>query len=603
MPRRNRNAAMIGFVLQAALCGACFAQEAGKTGAAAEDPWPCPASDLENWIRRYAVDSADLLRFYDLPWSEECRRRAEEFDRDADGKLRDISFDALNAQGKIDYLLLRRHLSYQAKSRARGEQRLAEMAELLPFREGILKLELARRRMEKCDPRQAAGVLADMPERLKELRKRYEPAPAGATQPAATQPNATQPAATLAPVTALRAAAATDALRGVLETWYGAYGDFQPDFAWWIKEPYDKTCAALTDYAKFLRETSAGVKGADDDPLIGQPIGQDALAAELEHEFLTVSPRDLIAIGERELAWCETEMKKAAGEMGLGEDWKAALERVKNDYVPPGRQGDLVKEEGRAAVDFLKQNDLITIPPLCEETWDVQMLSLVSQKMLPFAAYGGQKMLVAYPTADMPYAEKLMSMRGNNRYFTRLITPHELIPGHHMQAFMAERYRPYRSMFATPFFGEGWALYWELTLWEQGYGRTPEERIGMLFWRMHRAARIVVSLKFHLGEMTPAEMIQYLMERVGHERLGATSEVRRFIGDDYSPLYQCGYLIGGLQLRALRREVLAAKLMSVREFHDRLLTYGAIPIALIRADLLGLPLTPDVGSDWDFAAR
>ena len=208
---------------------------------------------------------------------------------------------------------------------------------------------------------------------------------------------------------------------------------------------------------------------------------------------------------------------------------------------------------------------------------------------------------MAYPTSSMRHDDKLMSMRGNNRHVSRVFALHELIPGHHMQGFMAQRERPYRQMFATPFFVEGWSLYWEMTFYDMGFARTPQERIGMLFWRMHRAARIIVSLKFHLGEMTPKEMVDFLIERVGHERFGATSEVRRYIGDGYAPLYQCGYTTGGLQLRALRAELVDTGRLSEREFHDALLTYGPIPVELIRANLLNLPLTRNTEATWRFA--
>jgi uncharacterized protein (DUF885 family) len=194
-----------------------------------------------------------------------------------------------------------------------------------------------------------------------------------------------------------------------------------------------------------------------------------------------------------------------------------------------------------------------------------------------------------------------MSMRGNNIHFTRIVAAHEMIPGHHLQKFMASRLRPYRAPFDTPFFVEGWALYWELTLWDKGYARDAADRVGMLFWRMHRCARIIVSLKFHLGEMTPAEMVNYLVDRVGHERMGATSEVRRFIGGDYSPLYQCGYMIGGLELRALRNEAVDGGRMSEKQFHDAVLTCNAIPIGLVRAELLDVPLTRESRPDWRFA--
>ena len=92
----------------------------------------------------------------------------------------------------------------------------------------------------------------------------------------------------------------------------------------------------------------------------------------------------------------------------------------------------------------------------------------------------------------------------------------------------------------------------------------------------------------------------FLVERVGHEKLGATSEVRRFIAGDYSPLYQCGYMMGGLQLRALRQEMVVAGKMSEKQFNDTVLTYNSMPIELIRAGMLNLPLARDTKSTWRF---
>jgi hypothetical protein len=287
--------------------------------------------------------------------------------------------------------------------------------------------------------------------------------------------------------------------------------------------------------------------------------------------------------------------------MGFGDDWKAALAKVKSDFVPPGKQDDFVTEQGRISTKFVKDHDLVTVSPMCEELWRITMVSPEGQKTLPYAAYGGHAMMVAYAKDEMKHEDKLMSMRGNNRHFTRIVTAHELIPGHHLQIFVASRNNSYRSIFSTPFLVEGWALYWEMRLWELGYGQTPEDRIGMLFWRMHRAARIIVSLKFHLNKMTPDEMVKFLVDRVGHEKLGATSEVRRFIGGDYSPVYQCGYMIGGLQLRALHDALVKPGKMTERDFHDTVLTYNAIPVELIRAGMLNVDLKRDTRPGWRFA--
>jgi uncharacterized protein (DUF885 family) len=367
-----------------------------------------------------------------------------------------------------------------------------------------------------------------------------------------------------------------------------------------MKKPDEEASTALDEYAKYLREEIAGLKGKDEDPLVGDPIGAQALMDGLAAESIPYTPEELIAIGQQEYDFCEGEMRKASREMGCGDDWKAALAKVKADYVPPGQQNDLVAELGRAAVKFVTENDLVTVPPLCDETWRLTMSGPEVQKTLPFAAYGGQNMMVAYATEEMKNEDKLMSMRNNNRHFTHIVVPHELIPGHHLQGFVAERNRTYRSLFRTPFLIEGWALYWELKLYDLGYSKTPEDRIGMLFWRMHRCARIIVSLKFHLGQMTPKEMVDFLVDKVGHERSGATGEVRRFIGGDYSPLYQCGYMIGGIQLRALHHELVDSQKMTEHQFNDTVLTYNAIPIEMIRAGMEHLPLTKDQPATWEF---
>ena len=135
----------------------------------------------------------------------------------------------------------------------------------------------------------------------------------------------------------------------------------------------------------------------------------------------------------------------------------------------------------------------------------------------------------------MTYEQKMMSMRGNNIHFSRSTVFHELIPGHHLQGFMAARYRTYRALFGTPFWTEGNAFYWEMLLWDRGFARGPEDRIGMLFWRMHRCARIIFSLSFHLGQMTPQQSIDFLVERVGFERANAAAEVRRSFDGSYEP--------------------------------------------------------------------
>ena len=150
----------------------------------------------------------------------------------------------------------------------------------------------------------------------------------------------------------------------------------------------------------------------------------------------------------------------------------------------------------------------------------------------------------------------------------------------------------------TPFWTEGWALYWELQLWDLGFPRDNPEKIGMLFWRLHRAARIIFSLNYHLGRWTPQQAVDFLVDRVGHERANAEGEVRRTARD--APLYQIAYMTGGLQFRALYRELVDSGQMTAREFHDAIMQGGRMPVEMVRARLTGQTLTPDFESQWRF---
>jgi len=117
---------------------------------------------------------------------------------------------------------------------------------------------------------------------------------------------------------------------------------------------------------------------------------------------------------------------------------------------------------------------------------------------------------------------------------------------------------------------------------------------------MHRCARIIFSLGFHLEKMSPQECIDLLVNRIGHERDNATAEVRRSFTTYYGPLYQAAYLLGGLQFHALHREMVDSGKMSDRDFHDAILKENDIPIDMVRALVNGQSLTPDYTPNWKF---
>lgn len=540
------------------------------------------APSMREVIELYSEDQGSLRRTYSTPTSPERRERLRRFQEQWLARVDALDFDALDRDSKADWILLRNEIRHALALLDREAAREAEVAPLLASTPPLVALFEARRRFERVDPPRVAERLQEIADATKTLREELSK----------------RPAEDFAPTLANRAVKLLGRLRDALGSWFRFYDGYDPAFTWWATAPEHALDHELDELAKLVKERF--VHAESEDALLGDPIGREALLQELAFEFVPYTPEELVAVAEREFAWCDERMLEASRELGYGDDWRAAQDHVADLYVEPGKQPELIRELAVEATEFVEARELLTVPPLAKETWRMEMMSPERQKTSPYFL-GGETIQVSYPTASMEQADKLMSLRGNNEHFARATVFHEVIPGHHLQGFMNERHRPYRRLFDTPFSVEGWALYWEMRMWDLGFARGPEDRIGMLFWRKHRCARIVFSLSFHLGTMSAEECVDYLVERVGHERRNAEAEVRRSISGDYGPLYQCAYLLGGLQYRRLHGELVGSGAFGERAFHDAVLERNAIPVAVLRASLTDAPMERDFGPGWRFA--
>lgn len=572
---------------------------AGTDTAWAEDPPALSSlvafargqSDLRVAAIRYVEDRAAIQRRYAVEYSPVRHERLRRFYQEWQRRLADLDFDALNPEGRIDYVLMRNRVRHDIDTLALTERRWSEIAGLVPFADSIRTLQEARHDRKRADPREAAATLDRVAADVARLT--------GALTEEARRSNGTVSWPGMTPAMANRAAAHVAHLRIVLADWNRFYQGYDPLFTWWAAEPYERLHAGLDAYADAVRRHLVGIRPGETAPIVGDPVLSEGLTADLAVEMIPYSPEELLAIGSRELEWTEKELQVVSNQMGFGNDWKAAIEYVKNLAPPPGEKPWAIFEIAKYSEEFVDRLDAVTVPPLAAEVWRLEMQTPERQLINPFFQ-GGEVTRVSYPTDAMTYADKLMSMRGNTPHFNFATVHHELIPGHHLQAFMANRFNSHRgAVTSTPFWREGWSLYWELLLWEENFPRGPEDKVGMLFWRMHRAARIVFSLNFQLGKWTPREAVDFLVERVGHERANAEAEVRR--SAEVAPLYQLAYMIGGFQFRALREELVDSGRMTERQFHDAVLQGGPLPVELVRARLTGQALSRDYRSQWRFA--
>jgi uncharacterized protein (DUF885 family) len=541
------------------------------------------ATDFNEVVSSYQADKGALQRKYPNPLSEVYFDRFTKFYAEARQDLNKLNFEALTKNQKVDYVLLRNQIDKSIYFHGLELKAFNEVKNVVVKAQPIYSFNENRKTGVKPTSDKLA---ADFNTVEKEIRAEIVALKTKKTFESWQ-----------------KAELAADIVKELIkatEESFKFYNEYNPEFYWWMQTPHKKLMKTFEEYEGFLRKHFSNTLVKDDGSgIIGKPLGREALLKDLSYEFIAYSPEQLITEANKQFAWCEKEMLKASNELGYGNDWKKALEHVKQTYVPPGQWQEDVNKLAWEAIKYLEDRDLVTVPAMAKETWRTVMLSAEQQTVSPFFL-GGEQIMVAYPTATMDHDDKMMSMRGNNPYFSRATVQHELIPGHHLQQFMNQRHKPYRRAFGTPFWTEGWALYWEFNLWDKGFPRTPEEKIGMLFWRMHRCARIIFSLNYHLEKMTPQQCIDLLVDKVGHERANAEAEVRRSFTGRYGPLYQIAYMIGGLQFYSLKKELVDTGKMPEKLFHDTILQNNTMPVELVKAVLKGEDLKKDKVTEWKF---
>jgi uncharacterized protein (DUF885 family) len=542
------------------------------------------ASLVSPLINQYQSDKTMFNRKYNLKRAEEYFNRMAQFYVGWQKQLSALPFNKLTANERVDYILLKRDIRSDSASLQQNYAEFKTSIFTLPFAQTLIDFEAKRRIGQQQNGKIVQHQFEQLREDIRKTTRAVEQKDLGIT-----------------PMQASWAQQTVNQYLAVFTEAYKFYDGYDPQFTKATKDVYPEVAGALQAYADVLGKMARPSNAVDDGSgIIGNPIGRPALLSKLKDEMIAYTPEQIEAIAMREFAWCDAEMLKASQQMGFGNDWKKALEKVKTDYPELGKQPELVYELANEAINFVEKHNLITIPPLAKEGWQMRMLTPKEQLFAPFFL-GGESVLIAYPTEEMSEEAKMMTLRGNNRHFSRAVVFHELIPGHNLQYFMQSRYKPYRKVFSTPFWTEGWSLYWEMLLWDQNFPKSPEDKIGMLFWRMHRCARIIFSMNYHLGKWTPKQCIEFLVDRVGFERANAEAEVRRSFTGGYGPLYQIGYMLGGLQFRALHKELVQSGKMTNIQFHDRILHENNMPVEMVRALLTNQQLPENFSTQWKFA--
>ena len=313
-----------------------------------------------------------------------------------------------------------------------------------------------------------------------------------------------------------------------------------------------------------------------------------------EEQLLPYSADDLQRIANLQLAHGWTE-----------EAWLTAV--AAHEHRPFGPQSGGGLAPGGAALipyyreriaelqRFVTAHDIVTVPAWLGQI-QVQETPAFMQPIYPGASMDSPRLFSPgttgfyFITPPVSLEEAAAHLDMNQDFDSDRIlstAAHEAMPGHFLQLSVARRHPDFvRRIQDCSVFSEGWAFYGEEMLVRLGlYGDHLDGRLDVARWERVRAARVIVDVKLAAGEWNIPEATDYFARETSFTPQAAAAEAAAIAT---SPGYYVAYTVGRKQIEELLESYLqkTGGHGSLHDFHDRLLSYGSAPFAIVGPELL-----------------
>jgi len=359
-----------------------------------------------------------------------------------------------------------------------------------------------------------------------------------------------------------------------------------------LAEAGQAAASAYDGYVGFLEEMRADAAG-------DWMLGEERYSALLrEKELLGFGARELRDRGKAAYEELAADLTRCARELRGTDDWKAVLDELNEDHPRTPEEMRVGYEEWtERARQFLREKRLVSFPEgeecAVEPSPHFQrpVLAVASYMMPPpFSPSMKGHFFVPFPPEGASDEEVQKRLASNSYPGIPTTAVHEAYPGHHWHLVMAKAQpSKLRHLFKTPYFNEGWALYAERMMREQGFFTDLRHEMNQYEATIFRAARIVVDTSLHMGEMSWDEAVEFMTTRTGLTEPTAKAEVTRYCA---WPTQASSYLTGCLEIVRIRDAFFERRGSSdtdaLRAFHDGITSSGGLPISLAERAVLAV---------------
>jgi uncharacterized protein (DUF885 family) len=364
----------------------------------------------------------------------------------------------------------------------------------------------------------------------------------------------------------------------------------------------EKTAAALEDYKKWLQND-----------LLPRSDGNFRLGAEKYRQKLRfalasdLSMEEIMKRAQADLKQTQTAIYETAlplykkyfpnaDSVTLADKHKvtaAVLDKLAEQHPDDATVVGYAKDVVSEATNFVRSHNFVKIPDT-----PLDVIAMPEFKRGVAIAYcdspgpldkTGKTFFAVAPTPkDWSKERKESFFREYNNYQIRDLTVHEAMPGHYLQLAHANEFRAptlVRAIFRSGTFIEGWAVYCEQMMAEQGYGG-PEVKMQQLKMRLRAIANAILDQSIHAGNMTEKEAMDLMMKETFQQEGEAVAKWKRA---RLTSAQLSTYFVGAtehLDLRAADEKKLGND-FDLKKYNDQVISYGSPPVKYVR-ELMGL---------------
>ncbi|MFA0812818.1 DUF885 domain-containing protein [Microbulbifer epialgicus] len=320
------------------------------------------------------------------------------------------------------------------------------------------------------------------------------------------------------------------------------------------------------------------------------PQGDEFYAYQVRsHTTTNLTPDELHRTGLKEVARIEGEMNRIFASVGLDSgSISTRFAGINNDpqflYEDSDRGREQIIEDYQSIIDEVNEglDDYFDIKPT--KGVEVRRVAEFKEQGAPGAYYNPPAMDGSRPGV---FYANLRDVRETKKFGMRTLAYHEAVPGHHFQLAIAQELKgvpTFRKMGLFTAYAEGWALYAEQVAKEAGFQDNPYDDLGRLQAEMFRAVRLVVDTGMHYKRWSREEAIEYMVEKTGMIESEVTTEIERYL---VMPGQALAYKAGMLKMLELRERAHKSlgRDFDIREFHNVVLTNGAVPLAILEQQI------------------